>query len=98
MAAFALAPVGKLGNMGRSNLQGPGSWQLDIALSRTFRVREKERLEFRGEAYNVPNGFRPQDFTLGQSGSSQALNSNTFGQIRTARDPRIVQFALKFVF
>ena len=97
-AAFALAPAGKLGNMGRSNLQGPGSWQLDIALSRTFRVRERERLEFRGEAYNVTNSFRPQDFTLGQSGSSQALNSNTFGQIRTARDPRIMQFALKFVF
>jgi hypothetical protein len=96
--AFALAPLGSLGNMGRSNLQGPGSWQLDIALSRTFQIGENRRLEFRGEAYNVTNSFRPGDFALGQSGSSEALNSNTFGQIRTARDPRIMQFALKFVF
>ena len=84
--------------MGRGNLQGPGTWQFDIALSRSFRLRENQKLEFRGEAYNVTNSFRPDDFTLGQSGSSQALNSNTFGQIRTARDPRIMQFALKFVF
>jgi Carboxypeptidase regulatory-like domain len=97
-AAFALAPVGSLGNMGRGNLQGPGTWQFDIALSRTFQLRENKKLELRGEAYNLTNSFRPDDFTLGQAGSSQALNSNTFGQIRTARDPRIMQFALKFVF
>jgi hypothetical protein len=54
-------------------------------------VGEAQRLEFRAEAFNLTNSFRPQN-------PNTALNNNTFGQIRTARDSRILQFALKFVF
>ena len=91
-AAFALPPVGTMnGNLGRANIIGPANWAFDTALSRIFRIRESQRLEFRAEAYNLTNSFRPRD-------PGAALNSNTFGQIRTAFDPRILQFALKYVF
>ena len=69
----------------------PASWQFDMGLSRIFRFRETQRFEVRAEAYNVTNSFRPGNPNL-------ALNSNTFGQIRSARDPRIMQFALKYLF
>ena len=90
-AAFALPALGTLGNVGAGSLAGPGTWQFDTSLFRTFQVREKQRLEFRAEAFNVTNAFRMNDPTTN-------LNSNTFGQVISAKDPRIMQFALKYVF
>lgn len=83
--------VGTRGNLGRNALRGPGQWQFDAALARTFQLGETRRLEFRAEAYHVTNSFRP-------SNPNTARNNQNFGQIRTAEDPRIMQFALKYVF
>jgi hypothetical protein len=90
-SAFAIPSLGTLGNMGRYNIRGVGEWSFNAALSRTFQFRENQRLEFRVEAFNVLNSFRPGN-------PNTALNSSTFGTIRTAQDPRIMQFALKYVF
>jgi hypothetical protein len=57
-------------------------------------------IEFRAEAFNALNWF--QWLQPGQTQASAApmlpLNSATFGQILAAGDPRILQFALKYVF
>jgi hypothetical protein len=90
--AFALPAIGTLGNSGRSNFRGPSSWSFDMAVSRTFAFLENQRLEFRAEAYNVTNSFRPGN------PATNIGSRNTFGIIRSARDPRIMQFALKYVF
>jgi hypothetical protein len=93
-AAFAQPALGTLGNFGRVNVASPGTWQFDMALSRIFKFRENQSLEFRAEAYNVTNSFRP-----GLPGNAfTTLSNNTFGQIRTSLDPRITQFALKYFF
>jgi hypothetical protein len=89
--AFALPATGTLGNAGRNSFRGPGSWQFDLALSRTFQVREMQRIEFRAEAFNVTNSFMKNNPTIN-------LNSGNFGQITSAKDPRIMQFALKYIF
>jgi hypothetical protein len=90
-SAFAQPPLGTNGNAGRGRYLGPGTWQFDMALSRIFRLRENQRLEFRAEAFNVTNSLR--------KGNPEAdLNANTFGQINSALDARIMQFALKYVF
>ncbi len=90
-AAFALPAMGTLGNVGMGSIRGPGTWEFSAALARTFRLRETQRLEFRAEAFNLTNSFRMNAPTLN-------LNSNTFGQVLSAKDPRIMQFALKYVF
>jgi len=89
--AFQQPSLGTVGNMRPANIIGPSQWQFDLALSRTFQIREGQRFEFRGEAFNVTNSLRRDDPT-------SSLNSNTFGQIVSAKDPRIMQFALKYIF
>ena len=90
-AAFALPAIGTFGNAGRGSILGPGTWQFDAALTRTFQFREMQRLEFRAEAFNITNSFR-------MTNPGTVLNSNTFGQVTSALDPRIMQFALKYFF
>jgi hypothetical protein len=60
-------------------------------LARSFGIRERQKLEFRAEAYNVTNSLRVDN-------PITVLNNARFGQITTAADPRIMQFALKYVF
>jgi hypothetical protein len=99
-AAFALSDVGTRGNVGRNSVFGPNTWSFDVALSRIFRVRETQNVEIRAEAFNILNSFRPgtPSGTCSGCGTGLTISSNTFGQIRTALDPRIMQFSLKYVF
>ncbi len=39
----------------RNAFRGPGLWNLDLALSKTFPIREKLNVEFRAEGFNVLN-------------------------------------------
>jgi hypothetical protein len=89
-AAFTTPALGTLGNMGKSNVQGPGFLQFDLAVSREFRLREGQNLEIRGEAFNATNSFRAASVVTTQSA--------TFGKILAAQDPRILQVAMKFAF
>ncbi len=91
-SAFAVPPAGQFGNMGRNILQGPGAWDLDAALSRIFRISERQQMDFRAEAFNVFNHAR-----FNNPGSTMSSLS-TFGVIQSALDPRILQFALKYSF
>jgi len=91
-AAFVKQAAGTLGNTGRNALRGPGSWNLDMALSRSFPVREKIKLDIRWELFNVLNHAR-----FNNPGTSLG-SGTTFGIITTAQDPRIMQVAGKIIF
>ena len=91
-AAFAQPADGQFGNLRINNLFGPGSIRIDMGLTRTFRLREKQTFEFRAEAFNVPNHVNLNN------PASTALSNPTFGVITTVQDPRILQFALKYGF
>jgi hypothetical protein len=99
-AAFINPAQGTLGSLGRNALQGPGMFQLDMAISRTFPLGEKRSIQLRGEAFNLPNHVI-------LSNPVATLNSGAFGKIQSdisgtsglsAGDQRIMQFALKYVF
>jgi hypothetical protein len=46
--AFTPAASGTYGNLGYNNLKGPGVFNLNVALTRTFPVRERQSLQIRG--------------------------------------------------
>jgi hypothetical protein len=91
VAAFAQPAVGTIGNIGRASIEGPRSWQFDMALTRGFSWGENQRMEVRIEAFNVTNSLIRQN-------PSTTFSNNTFGQITSASDPRVMQFALKYAF
>jgi len=100
--AFKAPDPGTLGNLGRSNIPAPAFWQVDMALSRVFSIREGYTLEFRGEAFNLPNsqraGVSPPSLAAGGPGLNLTYGTAGFGTVISSLDPRILQMALKFVF
>ena len=93
-AAFTVPTPGTLSAMRPLSVVNPGSVQLDMALSRNFAVREAQKFQFRWEVFNVPNHMNAP-----APGVSLA-SSSTFGKMQgpSATGPRIMQFALKYVF
>ena len=89
--AFAVPALGKLGTAGQAILLGLGAWTVDFGLSRTFTIREGQTMEIRMESSNVLNHTNLND-------PDSNIESNQFGRITTAGDPRIVQFGLKYRF
>ena len=54
-AAFSRAADGKHGNMGRNTLTTPGAFAWDFSLLKDFNFTERHKLQFRFEAFNLPN-------------------------------------------
>jgi outer membrane receptor protein involved in Fe transport len=79
------------GTLPRNALRGPGQVNLDISIAKHFKIREGMNLELRGDAFNVLNHTEFQNPNLIPS-------SDSFGQISTTYDPRIIQVALHLQF
>jgi len=109
-AAFAPAPLGTYGNVAYNSFKGPGTFQLNMAVSRIFAIRERQSIQVRAEAFNLPNHVNLMTpGGAGPSGLGRALtyNSSNFGQITSdisgnsglqQGDYRIVQLAFKLIF
>ncbi len=92
-AAFRAPGQFTFGNSGRNILFGPGQWNLNTSLVKEFRAGEAATIQFRGEAFNMPNHA-----SFGNPSAS--LNStSTIGRISaTSVAARAVQFALRVTF
>jgi len=92
--AFQIPAPGTFGNSGRNVIIGPGIWNVDTALSRTVRISDATRLQFRTDFYNV---FNHPNFAAPPS-MQNFVDSPDFGALFVSRSPRIVQFGLKFLW
>jgi hypothetical protein len=96
-AAFQAPAPGTYGNVPINAFVGPGAFNVDMGITRSFHTGGTREIQFRAELFNVFNTMQKLD-PLTPPSAVAALNSPTFGQITTAADPRIVQLALKYVF
>jgi hypothetical protein len=91
---FVLEPLGQVGNAMRRFFSGPGILNSDLALQKETKIREAQSLLFRAEAFNV---FNHAQFG-NPSGNINNPGIGGFGYVNGARDPRIMQVALKLQF
>jgi hypothetical protein len=100
-AAFAQPAIGAYGNSRRNAYEGMGTRVVDLALVRSFGLVGTQRLEARVEAFNAFNWFRPGNID-NNAANNQApvtnLSNPNFGRYLVSGDPRIMQFAMKYVF
>ena len=90
---FSNAPLGQFGNAPRTMCCGPAISETDLAILKNTPISERWNTEFRAEFFNLWNHTQ----FLNPDGNFSDLGS-TFGVVTSARDPREMQFALKFFF
>jgi hypothetical protein len=105
-AAFAIpatvpnykgAPIQTFGNASRMVLRGPGQRNLDFSVFKNFFIREKKRIEFRAESFNLSN---TPTFNLSSPTSAALTVGNAgFGKLSSSQSVgRQLQFGLKLVW
>jgi Carboxypeptidase regulatory-like domain/TonB dependent receptor len=91
---FQQEPLGQVGDAMRRYFSGPGIYNFDMALLKDTKITESTQVQFRAEAFNV---FNHAQFN-NPSGDFNNSGAGGFGFVTSARDPRIMQLALKFLF
>jgi hypothetical protein len=82
---------GDFGNTPHALCCGPAISNTDLVIAKNTLITEKLRTEFRAEFYNTWNHTQ---FTNPDGN----FTNSTFGRIQKVRDPRVMQFGLKFLF
>jgi len=83
-------PVNTPGNAGPTSAWGPGAWTTDLSLVKRLTFG-RYTADLRAEAFNLFN-------TVNYGQPNGSFGSASFGQITSAGDPRIIQFAVRFGF
>ena len=89
--AFVAAAPFTIGTSTRNPVRGPGYKNLDFALMRRVPFATNTAVEIRAEVFNATN-------TPPLLAPNTTVGAAAFGTITSAGDPRVVQFALKFMF
>ena len=99
-------PVSLLGNSPRTLCCGPGINNFDFSVQKLLRIGETKHFEFRAEFFNIfnhaqflnPDGNISDGNFLADGLTPDPNNPGDFGRVKHTRDPRNIQFAVKFAF
>jgi hypothetical protein len=98
-AGFTAPALDTIGNAGRNNAWGPGFFNSDMSLSKTFTVHERYEAQFRMDAYNA---FNHINFANPDSGSIDSGGTISHGPFPASTsgttNPRQLQFTIHLAF
>lgn len=93
--SFRMAYPGEGGS--RNILRGTGYFGIDMGLSKTWKIAEKQSVKFRGEVFNLTNSVRFDGSAVSIWNSIPSASS--FGKFtNTLTNKRVMQFALRYEF
>jgi len=104
--AFCPAPIigdgTGFGNSGMGIILGPGQFNWDFSVLKNTKLGESRSLQFRAEFFNIFNHAQfdnPNPNSIPYQPALPNVSAPNFGQIvNTSVNPRVIQFALKFLF
>ena len=88
-AFAAVTAANTFGTSGRNILRNPGVWNTDLDITRQFPIKERLKLQFRAEFFNLPNTSHFNGV------SSSSVTSGTFMQITSSYGERQMRFGLR---
>ena len=90
-AAYAIQAINTPGNAARNTAYGPRLFNADFNLSKGFTITDRQAVDIRWEAFNLFN-------TVNFQNPQTTVGNTNFGSITAARDPRIMQLAIRYRF
>lgn len=83
----------------RNGLRGPGTFDIDTTVTKSWLVTESQLVKFSWSMYNVTNSARFDVGTMQLNGNDQLSASSSFGNFSsTLSNPRVMEFMLRYVF
>jgi hypothetical protein len=93
---------GSFGTANRRFFHGPGINNTDLGISKMIPLNEAMHFEIRGEFFNIFNHAQfnnpSGDISSDQIDPVTGTHNGNFGNVKSARDPRIGQVSAKFVW
>jgi hypothetical protein len=89
--AYKAPDYGFYGDSRNGSIRGPGYTSFNASLNKAIPIFERLALDFRAEAFNILNHPNFQNVDTG-------LGSGSYGQVTSAGDPRILEFAVRLSF
>ncbi len=83
----------------RNGLRGPGTFNIDTTLTKTWAIKESQLVKFSWSMFNVTNSVRFDVGTMQLSGNNSLSTSSSFGNFSsTLSNPRVMEFMLRYIF
>jgi hypothetical protein len=83
----------------RNGLRGPGTFNIDTNLTKSWAITESQFVKFSWAMYNVTNSARFDVGTMSLNGNNSLSSSSSFGNFSsTLSNARVMEFSIRYSF
>jgi len=83
----------------RNGLRGPGTFNVDTGVAKTWPITETQFVKFSWQMFNLTNSARFDVGTMALNGNNSLSSSSSLGNFSsTLSNPRVMEFGLRYTF